>query len=63
MFGLSASGGTNVHLGRDKKRRRTMRHKLSKGEQIRGLERALKNPRTPKNFRAGMRKRLAKLKG
>jgi len=39
-----------------------MRHKLSKAEQIRGLQKALKNSRTPKQFLAGMRKRLAKLK-
>jgi len=40
-----------------------MRHKLSKAEQIRGIEKALKNKRTPKQFLSGMRKRLAKLKG
>jgi len=40
-----------------------MRHELSKAEEIRGLEKALKNPRTPKQFRPSMRKRLAKLKG
>ncbi len=39
-----------------------MRHTLSKAEQIRGIAKALKNPRTPKQFREGMRKRLAKLK-
>ncbi len=39
-----------------------MRHKLSKAEQIRGIEKALKNKRTPKGFLSGMRKRLAKLK-
>ena len=39
-----------------------MRHKLSKAEQIRGIEKALKNRRTPKQFLPGMRKRLAKLK-
>lgn len=37
------------------------RHKLTTAEQIRGLKKALKNPRTPKAFRAGMQKRLAKL--
>lgn len=39
------------------------RHKLTKGEQIRGLRKALKNPRTPKVFRAGMQKRLRKVEG
>jgi hypothetical protein len=29
--------------------------------QIRGLKKALKNPKTPKAFLAGMRKRLEKL--
>ena len=43
--------------------RAMMRHKLTKAEQIRGIEKALKNPRTPKPFLPGMRKRLAKLKG
>ena len=39
-----------------------MRHKLTRDQQIRGIEKALKNPRTPKQFLPGMRKRLAKLK-
>ncbi len=30
------------------------RHKLSKAEQLAGLEKALANPRTPKQFRASM---------
>ena len=38
-----------------------MRHKLTREEQIRGLKKALANSRTPKAFRAGMKKRLAKL--
>ncbi len=37
------------------------RHKLSRDEQIRGLKKALKNRKTPKQFRAGMEKRLRKL--
>ncbi len=40
-----------------------MRHQLSKAEQIRGIQKALKNKRTPKQFLPAMRKRLAKLKG
>ncbi len=39
------------------------RHILTKEEQIRGIEKALKNPKTPHTFREGMKKRLAKLKG
>jgi len=39
-----------------------VRHKLTRDQQIRGIEKALKNPRTPKQFLPGMRKRLAKLK-
>jgi hypothetical protein len=39
------------------------RHKLTREEQIRGLKKALANPRTPKAFRAGMQKRLRKLEG
>ncbi len=39
------------------------RHKLSRDEQIRGLKKALKNRKTPKQFRAGMEKRLRKLEG
>ena len=34
-----------------------MRHKLSKAEQLAGIERALANPKTPKQFRAAMEKR------
>jgi len=37
------------------------RHKLTREEQIRGLKKALANPKTPKAFRAGMEARLAKL--
>lgn len=37
------------------------RHNLSKEEQIRGLKKVLANPRTPKQFKPSMRKRLAKL--
>lgn len=40
-----------------------MRHKLTKEQQVRGLRKALANKRTPKQFRAGMKKRLAKLGG
>lgn len=39
------------------------RHRLTKDEQIRGLRKALKNPRTPSQFRKGMEKRLRKLEG
>jgi hypothetical protein len=35
--------------------------KFSKEHTIRGLRKALKNPRTPKAFLPSMRKRLAKL--
>ena len=38
-----------------------MRHKLSIAEQIRGLKKALANPRTPKALRPSMRKRLEEL--
>ena len=38
------------------------KHKLSKAEAIRGLEKALKNRRTPAAFLPSMRKRLKKLK-
>lgn len=38
-----------------------MRHKLSTAEQIRGLKKALANPRTPKVLQPSMRKRLEKL--
>jgi hypothetical protein len=34
---------------------------LTKEQQIRGLRKALKNPRTPKAFLPSMKKRLAKL--
>jgi len=37
------------------------RHKLSKEEQIRGLEKALANPKTPKQFLPSMRERLKQL--
>jgi hypothetical protein len=38
-----------------------MRHKLTKEQQISGLRKALRNPNTPKQFLASMRKRLKKL--
>lgn len=38
-----------------------MRHKLTVEEQIRGLKKAIANPKTPKGFLPGMRKRLEKL--
>lgn len=34
-----------------------------KADQIRGIEKALRNPRTPPQFRPSMEKRLKKLKG
>jgi hypothetical protein len=34
---------------------------MTKAEQIRGCQRALKNPRTPKQFLPGLRKRLKQL--
>jgi hypothetical protein len=37
--------------------------KLTAAQQIKGLRKALKNPRTPKQFKPGMKKRLAKLLG
>lgn len=39
------------------------RHKLTKDEQIKGLKKALANPKTPKAFRKGIESRLAKLEG
>ncbi len=39
------------------------RHKLTVEQQVRGLRKALANPRTPKQFKPGMRRRLAKLGG
>jgi hypothetical protein len=38
-----------------------MARTFSKAQQIKGLRKALKNPRTPKAFRESMKKRLAKL--
>jgi hypothetical protein len=38
-----------------------MARRFSKAQQIRGLRKALKNPRTPKAFLPSMKKRLAKL--
>lgn len=38
------------------------RHQLTPAEQIRGLEKALANPKTPPQFRPVMAKRLAKLR-
>jgi hypothetical protein len=40
-----------------------MRHKLTRDEQIRGIRKALRNPRTPKGFLLALKKRLAKLEG
>lgn len=34
-----------------------------KADQIRGIEKALRNPKTPWQFRPGMKKRLKELKG
>jgi hypothetical protein len=42
-------------------RRQIMARKFSKAQQVKGLRKALKNPRTPKAFLPSMRKRLAKL--
>ncbi len=39
------------------------RHKLSRVEQIHGLRKALANPKTPRQFRKGIEKRLRKLEG
>ena len=36
---------------------------FTKAQQIAGLRKALRNPKTPKVFRAGMKKRLAKFEG
>lgn len=38
------------------------RHRLTREEQIRGLEKALANPKTPKQFLPAMRERLQQLK-
>jgi hypothetical protein len=38
-----------------------MGRKFTKAQQIQGLRKALKNPKTPKAFLPSMRKRLAKL--
>jgi len=38
------------------------RHTLTKAEQIRGIEKALANPKTPAHFKPSMRKRLETLK-
>lgn len=38
-----------------------MRHKLTKAEQIRGIKKALANPRTPKQLKEPLRKRLREL--
>lgn len=40
-----------------------MRHRLTKEERLRGTRKALKNPRTPKNFLKGLKKQLRKLGG
>jgi len=39
------------------------RMKLTKEQQIKGLEKAIANRRTPRQFIPGMKKRLAKLRG
>jgi hypothetical protein len=39
------------------------RHKLTREEQIRGIRKALKNPRTPNQFRPALKRRLKKLGG
>lgn len=36
---------------------------FTKAQQIAGLKKAIKNPKTPKGFVAGMKQRLAKLQG
>jgi hypothetical protein len=38
-----------------------LRHKLNAEEQIRGIEKALVNPKTPKQFLPNLRKRLKEL--
>jgi len=40
-----------------------MPRKFTKEQTIRGLRKAIKNPRTPKQFIPSMKKRLAKLEG
>jgi len=40
-----------------------MRHKLTRGQQIKGCRKALANPKTPKQFLPGLKKRLKKLGG
>lgn len=39
------------------------RHKLTSAEQLKGIKKALANPKTPFQFKPGLRKRLKKLKG
>ena len=39
------------------------RHRFTREEQIRGMEKALKSRRTPRQLLPALRKRLAKLKG
>lgn len=38
-----------------------MRHRLTKAEMLRGTRKALRNPRTPKAFLKGLKKRLKQL--
>jgi hypothetical protein len=38
-----------------------MRHKLTREEKIRGIKKALANPKTPERFKKGMRKYLERL--
>jgi hypothetical protein len=40
-----------------------MKHRLTKEERLKGVRKALKNPRTPKQFLPGLRKMLKKLVG
>jgi hypothetical protein len=39
------------------------RHKFTKAERIRGIEKALASKKTPARFRPALRKTLARLKG
>ena len=38
-----------------------MRHRLTKAERLKGTQKALRNPRTPRQFLPGLRKQLKKL--
>jgi hypothetical protein len=37
------------------------RHKLTREQRLRGLRKALASPKTPKQFKASLRKQIAKL--